>query len=268
VCRLGEVDLLAKQYFREDVYWLKVSGSQKSQGNFTLTTFYNIVIKVETYKTQPDLTQCYNGQRFGHIWVHCNQPSRCLWCGGGHRHRECPVKDNSLKLPKCCNCLSISATTEVDPKEKAEECRPSDTLWLPLHFQNCFSRVILRHRCSKPRPGNSSSWHPSSEEYSRASGRQKHWRWYGYFNHQSPADHDSFIDSRHWRWQVFCHYGSSLWTGHKKIRVTISHVWSFFPSDRKQQYKSPAVLTPVQATGLDALTSRVYWETEPQCNQW
>jgi hypothetical protein len=43
-------------------------------------------------------------QRFGHIWVHCKQPPRCLWCGGDHGHQECPEKENRDSLPKCCNC--------------------------------------------------------------------------------------------------------------------------------------------------------------------
>jgi hypothetical protein len=27
-----------------------------------------------------------------------------MWCGGGHRHRECPEKENTQSIPSCCNC--------------------------------------------------------------------------------------------------------------------------------------------------------------------
>jgi len=74
---------------------------------------------------------------------------------------------------------------------------------------------------------NSSSWHPSSEEYCQASGRKMHWRRYGYINHHSPAGHDRSTDSRHWRGQVCCHYESSLWTNYAEIRVTVSSIWSW-----------------------------------------
>jgi len=53
--------------------------------------------------------------------------------------------------------------------EKTAHCRPSGILRSPLLFQNCSWRQILLRGCSKSRAGNSSNWHPSSEEYSRAS---------------------------------------------------------------------------------------------------
>jgi hypothetical protein len=77
---------------------------QKSQEIFKITKLCSIIVKVEGYKSKSGLTQCYNCQRFGHIWVHCRQPPRCLWCGGGQRHRECPEKLNNQSIPSCCNC--------------------------------------------------------------------------------------------------------------------------------------------------------------------
>jgi hypothetical protein len=52
--------------------------NQKVPEIFKLTTLGNIVMKVEAYRSQNRLTQCYNCQRFGHIWVHRRQPPRCL----------------------------------------------------------------------------------------------------------------------------------------------------------------------------------------------
>jgi hypothetical protein len=64
----------------------------KSTEIFKLTSLCHIIIKVEAYSAQTGLTQCYNCQNFGHIWANSRQPPRCLWCGGGHLHKECPEK--------------------------------------------------------------------------------------------------------------------------------------------------------------------------------
>jgi hypothetical protein len=76
----------------------------KSQDVFKLINLCHIAIRVEAYKAQNGLTQCYNCHQFGHVWANCKQPSRCLWCGGGHLHKECPEKGNSSSSPACCNC--------------------------------------------------------------------------------------------------------------------------------------------------------------------
>jgi hypothetical protein len=78
--------------------------NQKSLDMFKTSNLCNIIVKIEAYKYKSGLTQCYNCQCFGHIWDHCRQPPRCMWCGGGHRHRECPEKENTQSIPSCCNC--------------------------------------------------------------------------------------------------------------------------------------------------------------------
>jgi hypothetical protein len=64
-------------------------------------------IKVELYGTQAGLTQCYNCQNFGHVWANCKQPPQCMFCGGGHLHRECPEKTNTESMLSCCNCTLV-----------------------------------------------------------------------------------------------------------------------------------------------------------------
>jgi hypothetical protein len=49
---------------------------------FKISNLCKIIVKVEAYKSKSGLTQCNNCQCFGHIWVHCRQPPRCLWCRG------------------------------------------------------------------------------------------------------------------------------------------------------------------------------------------
>jgi hypothetical protein len=79
----------------------------KSQEIFKLNCLNHIIIKVKSYRVQSGLTKCYKCQKFGHVWANCKQLPRCLWCGGGHLHRECPEKTNTESMPRCCNCTLI-----------------------------------------------------------------------------------------------------------------------------------------------------------------
>jgi DNA replicative helicase MCM subunit Mcm2 (Cdc46/Mcm family) len=79
----------------------------KSQEIFKLNSLNHIIIKVKPYRAQTGLTQCYNCQNFGHVCSNCKQPPKCLWCGGGHLHRECPEKTNTESTPRCCNCIAV-----------------------------------------------------------------------------------------------------------------------------------------------------------------
>jgi hypothetical protein len=85
------------------LFLITLPRSAKSQDIFHLPSLCHIAIKVEAYRTQSALTQCHNYQQFGHIWANCNQLPRCLWCRGGHLHKECPEKENAASTA-CCNC--------------------------------------------------------------------------------------------------------------------------------------------------------------------
>jgi hypothetical protein len=76
----------------------------KSQEIFRLQSLCHNAIKVEAYRAQNAPTQCHNCQQFAQIWANCKQPSRCLCCGGGHLHKECPEEENAASTPECCNC--------------------------------------------------------------------------------------------------------------------------------------------------------------------
>jgi len=78
--------------------------NDKAQEIFQLSSLNHVIIKVEAYRAQTGLTQCYNCQQFGHIWVNCKQPPKCVWCGGGHLHKECPEKEKENSKPTCSNC--------------------------------------------------------------------------------------------------------------------------------------------------------------------
>jgi hypothetical protein len=57
--------------------------------------------------SQDQLAVAVNSQQFDHIWADCEQPPRCVWCGGCHLHKECPEKDNTASIPTCCNCKLV-----------------------------------------------------------------------------------------------------------------------------------------------------------------
>jgi hypothetical protein len=70
-------------------------------------------------KTQICLTQCYNCQQFGHVWVNCKQSPH--WCGGGHLYKECPKKGNSASTPTSWNCKLVDG--EEPKPSKYQSCR-------------------------------------------------------------------------------------------------------------------------------------------------
>ena len=66
--------------------------------------FGRIRIRCESYRTTPQVTQCYKCQGFNHIAKDCKNAQKCVRCAGAHKPTECPDKNkDSIKL-KCSNC--------------------------------------------------------------------------------------------------------------------------------------------------------------------
>jgi hypothetical protein len=86
------------------LFIVKFQGTLKSQVIFKLNNLNHIVIKVEPYRVQTGLTQCYNCLNFVHVWANCKQP---LDVCGGHLPRECPEKTNAESTPSCCSCTPV-----------------------------------------------------------------------------------------------------------------------------------------------------------------
>jgi hypothetical protein len=83
--------------------------NKKSQEIIKLNSLNHIMIRVELYRAQSELTQCYHCQNFDHVLANCRQPPQCVWCHGGQLHRECPEKTNTESTPSCCNCTLVEA---------------------------------------------------------------------------------------------------------------------------------------------------------------
>jgi hypothetical protein len=60
------------------LFLLTLPRTTKFSELFKLSSFCHISIKVEAYKSHNILTQCFNCQKFGHVWANCKQPPRCL----------------------------------------------------------------------------------------------------------------------------------------------------------------------------------------------
>jgi hypothetical protein len=67
--------------------------------------------------------QCYNCQNFDHVWDNCKQPPRCLFCGGGHLHRECPENTNTDSTPSCGNCTLVEGEKIIQRHSEAAVMR-------------------------------------------------------------------------------------------------------------------------------------------------
>jgi hypothetical protein len=52
--------------------------SPKSQEIFKLSSLCHIMVRVEAYRAENGLSQCFNWQKFGHVCANCRQPPRCL----------------------------------------------------------------------------------------------------------------------------------------------------------------------------------------------
>ena len=83
--------------------------------------FGRIRIRCESYRTAPQVTQCYKCQGFNHIAKDCKNAQKCLQCAGAHKSIECPDKNkDSLKL-KCSNCNGEHvASSKECPKFKEQ----------------------------------------------------------------------------------------------------------------------------------------------------
>jgi hypothetical protein len=76
--------------------------TKRSLEIFQLQSLCHIKNKVEVYKALNALTQRYKSQKFGHVLTNSTEPSRFMWCGIKHLHKDSPEKMNSALTLKCC----------------------------------------------------------------------------------------------------------------------------------------------------------------------
>lgn len=79
--------------------WLiKLSKDSDLVGFHSIRSILNCRIRFERFKKNGP-TQCFQCQRFGHVAINCNMPSRCVKCAGPHESGECtiPGKDTNTQ---------------------------------------------------------------------------------------------------------------------------------------------------------------------------
>jgi len=219
--------------------------SQKSLQFFTLTNLLNVFIKVETYKNQADFTQCYNSQRFSHMWFHnsASLPKRSKGeSQNPSKYQGCSCTKKELQRRKLLNTYSGRHLTlkTVPPGAAA--------------LANC---VLERRRSDTCHQKNIAEQVPKNALK-------------GIWWHKSPQSRPSCwsIENRHGRWQFCSHYESILWIDYADIGVTLLpiqswskistpiHIWSLFPLGRRRQFESSATTSPMQTKPLSQNRTR------------
>lgn len=143
------------------LFLITLTRNIKSHEIFILQSRCHISIKAHAYKSQNTLTQCYNCQKFGHVWTNCKQPHCWMWWGN-HLHKDCQEREccfntNMLQLPtgrRNTTSLSCRHTRkrfkDGNPPQKSSRLQLeeySQTLTPPLcpsqrHFQATRSKII------------------------------------------------------------------------------------------------------------------------------
>lgn len=70
---------------------------------FSVDRLLNCIVSIENRKTDSNIPQCQNCQRFQHTKNFSKLPPRCVKCSGDHHYSAC-TKDSSTP-PTCVNCL-------------------------------------------------------------------------------------------------------------------------------------------------------------------
>ena len=93
----------------------------ENEQDMKIALYSGIYFGCESFRTAPQVTQCYKCQGFNHIAKDCKNAQKCLRCAGAHKSIECPDKNkDSLKL-KCSNCNGEHvASSKECPKFKEQ----------------------------------------------------------------------------------------------------------------------------------------------------
>ncbi|PSN35507.1 hypothetical protein C0J52_23533 [Blattella germanica] len=98
---------------KNPLYIVSLPRTEKSASIYNLDRLLHMVVKVEAYKSARTVKQCFRCQAFGHTYVGCGLPTKCLICAGGHSHKDCPIREEAKSdttLLKCINCNGAGHT--------------------------------------------------------------------------------------------------------------------------------------------------------------
>jgi hypothetical protein len=160
------------------LFLITLPRTTKSQKLLKLSNLSHIAIKVEAYRSQNPLAQCYTCQKFGHVWANCKQPPRCLWCGGGHLHRDCPEKGKLFRNWHAVTANWRKERRHIPPTTAAagmlrKKCarRRNHRNHQKIKLEGCFLPTLegqMYLRCSSQRPDLTTEATGGSRKRSRA----------------------------------------------------------------------------------------------------
>lgn len=84
------------------LFMLTFDNSQNIEKVFNLKSIQNMAIKIEALRTNKQIPQCKNCQRYGHTKTFCQHLAVCVKCAGKHGSSACERSKNMP--PKCYNC--------------------------------------------------------------------------------------------------------------------------------------------------------------------
>lgn len=70
---------------------------------FDLNKLDTLDVKIETQRSQQNISQCHRCQLFGHSQFRCTAPLKCLKCAQSHFSSDCKL-DKLKDKPMCANC--------------------------------------------------------------------------------------------------------------------------------------------------------------------
>ena len=103
---MGDTPMKSKQSGR-DLPFIKIKCDNVKQADALISGGLvcqktDIIFKVEEFRTTPSIQQCFKCQDFGHKAPNCTKKQKCVMCGEGHSHKNCPNKEK--QSPECSNC--------------------------------------------------------------------------------------------------------------------------------------------------------------------
>ena len=100
---------------------------------------------MKEFRQSISVSQCFNCQNFSHSAKNCRSKIKCLICGEGHSHKECPNRE--AKKPKCANCKGPRvASYKGCPEYKKQAFR--------LHVvnnQKSYAKVVGQNSLPQPK---------------------------------------------------------------------------------------------------------------------
>jgi len=121
---------------------------EKSPEIFKLTNLSHVITKAEAYRAQAGLKQCYNCQKFRHVWANC-----CIQCDWGHIHKDCPEKGN-YKLREGENPTPFQIP-RLQPREGSAVAKRSEGSGKDSIYESILFEAPSRRQSAEP--GSSSS---------------------------------------------------------------------------------------------------------------